>query len=150
MRRFAALVLAAVLASPAAAQAPVSKPLPGILAKFSSLFTSDFSGAAALAMSIPGLPDGVGARCWAHGWGPVGQVITAHPLALTGQLATDVEATRLLTIALNNLCANPDCTQVFTQQANAVATLGTGITPPSFTALCAKVPGIVSTPASAN
>ena len=120
--------------------------LTGLLSQFSNLFSSDFDEAAKLAISIPGLPDGVGNRCWANGWTPIGQVIKAHPLALTGHLATDAEARRIMIIALNNLCSNTDCTQVFTEEGNAVATLGLGIPIPSFTNLCAKVPSIRSTP----
>jgi hypothetical protein len=146
MRLIIAAALTAATLSSTLAQSPA--PLPGLLSKFSTLFQSDFASAAKLAGEIPGLPDGVGQRCWSNGWGPVGQVIAAHPTPLTGKLATDAEARRLLVIALGNLCSNTDCTQVFAEEANATAALTLGVPIPSFNALCAKVPGLKSTPLS--
>lgn len=179
MTRIATIALALLLASPALAQTnrKAAQPLTGnpiedignaikgqtgqatagaaiqnLLAKpFQDLanFIGDDSAAAiALSTAVPELQDGHGQQCW-MAMRQFGEVAKAHPVPLTFKVQTDVEAFRLLLMAANNLCANPHCTQVFADMANAVQTMApinASIPVPSLNGICAKVPQVAVVP----
>lgn len=127
-------------------------PLSGPLQDIIGFFSSDFGEAATLAVQIPALQDGNGQACWTQA-ASVSALLKAHPLPVTFKTATDLEALRLLNMSVNNMCANPGCTQMFTDFSNGISSLGLSIPIPSLTALCTKFPTIVKgvvTPASAS
>ena len=128
--------------SPALAQ-PKSSPING-LAQWSA---DDIAAAQALATSVPGLQDPVGAACWTS-FGGLVNLLKAHPLPLTLKVATDFEALRLTAIALNQICANPNCGQMWTDLQNAQASLSIVPLPFSMQSLCSRVVVIGSSPAS--
>lgn len=89
----------------------------------------DAEKAIALSTSIPGLQDGHGQQCWIMARNFTA-VIKAHPLPLTGQGMSDLEAGRLLAASANQLCGDSHCTQVFTDlknQAVILAQAGFGV-----------------------
>ena len=134
------------------AQAGAAGALTGALGDIVQFFATDFDDAAKLATEIPALQDNNGKACWTQA-SSIGALLRIHPLPLTFKAATDFEALRLFSMAVNQMCANPACTQVFTDLSNGVAQVGVGIPIPSLTSLCAKVPNItpgapVATPAS--
>jgi hypothetical protein len=102
---------------------------------------ADISGAITLSTQIPGLQDPVGNACWQQ-FGPIGDLMKAHPLVLSGKAASDIEGLRLLAIGLNQICANPNCGQMFVDATNAVTALAAVPLPISLQSLCAKVPVI--------
>lgn len=109
---------------------------------------SDSEAAISLSTVVPELQDGHGQQCWIA-TRQFGEVIKAHPVPLTLKAQTDLEAFRLLTMAANNLCANPHCTQVFADLGNAVQTMAPinySIPVPSLHDLCAKVPQVAVVP----
>lgn len=123
---------------------PFSGPLQDIL----NFFASNFDEAAALAVQIPELQDGNGQACWIKA-SSIGKLVKLHPLPATFKAAPDFEALRLLGMSVNNLCADPHCTQVFTDLSNGVQQLGLNVPIPSLTTLCTKFPTIVQAAAVA-
>lgn len=123
---------------------PFSGPLQDIL----NFFASNFDEAAALAVQIPELQDGNGQACWIKA-SSIGKLVKLHPLPVTFKAAPDFEALRLLGMSVNNLCADPHCTQVFTDLSNGVQQLGLNVPIPSLTTLCTKFPTIVQAAAVA-
>jgi hypothetical protein len=102
---------------------------------------ADISGAITLSTQIPGLQDPVGNACWLQ-FNGIGELLKVHPLPLNLKLASDIEAFRLLAIGMNQICANPNCGQMFldaTNTVNALAPVPLGI---SLASICAKVPVI--------
>jgi hypothetical protein len=124
-------------------------PLHSPFLDIANLGTEDNGDAIKLSTQIAGLQDGNGQACWTT-LQSFAQVVKAHPIPATFHVATDIEALRLLSMATNNVCKNPACTQVFTELGNGVQQLaGSNISVPSLTSLCAKVPQIaVVAPAS--
>jgi hypothetical protein len=102
---------------------------------------ADISGAITLSTQIPGLQDPVGNACWQQ-FGPIGDLMKAHPLVVSGKAASDIEGLRLLAIGLNQICANPNCGQMFVDATNAVTALAAVPLPISLQSLCSKVPVI--------
>lgn len=101
--------------------------------------SDDIDNAAALSITVPALQDTVGQACWKT-FGALGAVVKAHPLPLTLQLASDVEAGRLFLMAIKAVCKEPNCSQMFNDLQNQIGAL-TPIPPAaSFTAICAKIP----------
>ena len=94
-----------------------------------------------LSTSIAGLNDPVGNACWQQ-FGPLGELIKAHPLLVSGKAASDIEALRLAAIGLNQICANPNCGQMFVDATNAASAIGGNQLNVSLQSLCAKVPVI--------
>ncbi len=82
----------------------------------------DAENAIALSTSIPGLQDGHGQQCWIMARNFTA-VIKAHPLPLTGQGMSDLEAGRLMAASANQLCGDSHCTQVFTDLKNQAVIL---------------------------
>jgi hypothetical protein len=119
--------------------------LGGAMGDVITFFSTDFDNAATLATEIPGLQDNNGKACWMRA-SSIGTLLKAHPLPLTLKAATDLEALRLFSMAINQMCADPACTQVFTDLSNGIAQIGVGIPIPSLTSLCAKVPTITPGP----
>jgi hypothetical protein len=114
---------------------PLSKPLQDLAA----FISSDASAAIALSTAIPELQDPNGGACWV-GFETAAKVFTAHPVPLTLQAMTDVEALRLLIMASNKLCANAACTVVFADLANVAQTASPVPLPiPSLQQLCSKI-----------
>jgi hypothetical protein len=117
----------------------------------SDLIGDDVSGAIALSTAIPNIQDGHGQQCWIA-LRDFTDVSKAHPLPLTGQIATDLQAIRLQAIAANQLCSNIHCTQMFTDysaMAQAVASAAVGAIGtlgakalPSLSDACSKIPQI--------
>ncbi len=137
----AALIVA--LVSPAMAQTKVSglqlaAPLQNIISILQNWGPDDINGAEALATQIEGLQDPVGKACWAS-FANLGAVTKAHPLPLTVHLATDLEAVRLFAMALKQVCANPNCTQLFADLKNQIATLAPLKTPFQIGSICASI-----------
>jgi len=124
-----------------------SSPFTGIINDAINFFASDFSDAQALATQIPALQDVNGAACWKQATS-ISVLLKAHPLILTAKPASDFEAMRLFAMSINQMCANPACTQVFTDLSNGIAQMGATIPIPSLTQLCSKVPTIVEPAAS--
>lgn len=109
---------------------------------------ADIGGAATLSMQIPGLQDPVGNACWKQ-LAPVQALIKAHPLPVTLKIASDIEALRLAAIAMNQVCANPNCGQMFVDATNAATAIAGVPIPVSLGSLCAKVPVIGTSVAAA-
>lgn len=117
----------------------------------SDMIGDDVDNAILLATAIPNLKDGHGQQCWIA-LRDFTNVSKAHPLPLTGQIATDLQAIRLQAIAANRLCSNIHCTQMFTDysaMAQAVATAAMGglgtlgaKALPSLSDACSKIPQI--------
>lgn len=108
---------------------------------------ADFSDAATLATEIPALQDNVGAACWAQ-FSPIQALIKLHPLPVTLKAATDIEALRLLGIALNQVCSNPNCGSMWNDAGNAANSIAGVPIPVSLTSICSKIP-VISTAAAA-
>ena len=110
---------------------------------------ADVDTATTLSTQIPALQDNVGKACWTQ-FGPIQALIKAHPLPITFKLASDIEAARLLAIALNQICANPNCGQMWVDAGNAASAI-TGqaglALPMSLTSVCAHVPVIATSAA---
>lgn len=160
MKRIVIAILALALAGPAFAQARKDRlGVPGgiinspsdtvaaIEAKQTTDITkfltdlADISGAITLSTQIPGLQDPVGNACWLQ-FNGIGELIKAHPSPLNLKLASDWEALRLLAIGLNQVCANPNCGQMFVDATNTVGALAPISTGLSLQSICAKVPVI--------
>lgn len=109
----------------------------------------DTADAIQLATAIPGLEDTVGAACW-KSFDQLSQVLKLHPLPLTLKVATDIEAARLAAMALNQVCTNPNCGQMWTDAENTAAALSIVPMPFSITSLCAKIPAIGQAAAAAT
>lgn len=117
----------------------------------SNFIGDDAENAITLSTSIPGVQDGHGQQCWIAARNFTA-VFKAHPLPLTGQAMTDLEALRLLAISSKQLCEDTHCTQVFTDFKNmaitvAQATVGAiGATAvrsaPSLQDICTQVPNV--------
>jgi hypothetical protein len=101
----------------------------------------DTADAIKLATGVPGLQDTVGAACWAS-FDQLSQLLKLHPLPITLKVATDIEAARLAAMALNQVCTNPNCGQMWTDAENTAAALAMTPIPFSLTSLCAKIPAI--------
>ena len=143
MKKLALALAIALTTTSALAQPKTTPPING-LAQWSA---DDIAAAQALATSVPGLQDPVGAACWGSFSGLVG-LLKAHPLPLTLKAATDFEALRLTAISLNQICANPNCGQMWTDLQNAQASLSIVPLPFSMQSLCSRVVVIGSSPAS--
>lgn len=113
----------------------------GPLANIINFFAGQFDSALALAVQFPELQDGNGAACWKRA-STLGAIIKVHPLILTGNAPVDLEAQRLFFAGLNAMCADPHCTQVFTDLGNGVQALGANISIPNFTSFCTRFPTI--------
>lgn len=113
----------------------------GPLANIVNFFAGQFDSALALAVQFPELQDGNGAACWKRA-STLGAIIKVHPLILTGNAPVDLEAQRLFFAGLNGMCADPHCTQVFTDLGNGVQALGANISIPNFTSFCTRFPTI--------
>jgi hypothetical protein len=118
----------------------------GLLSGTSSLTTfltnlAAFDEAVTLSTSIPGLQDPVGNACWQQ-FTPVQALIKAHPLPLSFKVASDIEAGRLAMIAMNQVCANPNCGQMFVDATNAAASITGAPVPISLASICSKIPVI--------
>ena len=85
--------------------------------------------------------DGNAAACWGA-MSPIATLIKAHPLPLNLKAASDLEAARLLAIAMNQVCANPNCGQMFLDVNNSIAAITPLPLPISMTSICAKIPVI--------
>lgn len=101
----------------------------------------DTADAIALSTQIPGLQDTVGNACW-KSFDGLSQVMKAHPLPVSLKIAPDIEAIRLAAMALNQICTNPNCGQMWTDAQNAATALN--VTPMQFSlpSICAKIPAI--------
>ena len=161
MKRLLIVALALAFASPALAQNRPKLPFdplnlehggPAVAKLDTEIATflnniADFGDAVTLSTSIPGLQDNVGNSCWQQ-FAPLQALVKVHPIPLTFKLATDIEALRLAAIGLNQVCANPNCGQMFVDASNAAnAIAGTQI-PVSLGSLCSKVP-VIGTAAAA-
>jgi hypothetical protein len=119
-------------------QSIIAKPLQDL----ANFINGDMAGAAALAVAIPNLQDGNGQACWTALAG-AGAVFRAHPVPLTFQGVTDLEAIRLLNMTANQVCTNSACTQVFNEVTNLIdAAAPITVAIPSLASLCSKIPEI--------
>lgn len=119
-------------------QSIIAKPLQDLV----DFINGDMAGAAALAVAIPNLQDGNGQACWLALAG-AGAVFKAHPVPLTFQGVTDLEAIRLLNMTANQVCTNSACTQVFNEATNLIEAGAPMPVPiPSLSTLCSKIPEI--------
>jgi hypothetical protein len=109
----------------------------------------DTADAIKLATAVPSLQDTVGAACW-KSFDGLSQVLKAHPLPVTLKLAADIEAMRLTAMALNQICTNPNCGQMWTDAANTASALSVAPLPFSLTSLCSRVPAIGALAAAAT
>ena len=170
MKKLFVVVLGLLLAGPALAQTAIPRPrLPAITGNPIKDIQTDIQGAQtsenklltqvgtdvanfltnlaaipdaiALSTSIPGLQDPVGNACWQQ-FGPLGELIKSHPLVISGKAAADLEALRLAAIGLNQICANPNCGQMFIDATNAAAAIAPMANGISLQSICAKIPVI--------
>ena len=170
MKRILILALATLLAGPALAQTRqkdilgipggiINSPhttLSNIEAKQTQDITqflvdlADISGAITLSQQIPALQDPVGNACWLQ-FNGIGELLKIHPSPLNLKLASDWEALRLLAIGLNQVCANPNCGQMFVDATNAVGALAPIQNGISLASICSKIPviGTSAVPTSA-
>lgn len=100
---------------------------------------ADLDAAIALSASITGMQDNVGSACWTT-FKNVANVLKAHPLPQTLRLATDIEAARLVVAGLNQICRDPNCSQIWSDMSNFASALSVVPLPISFASICAKVP----------
>jgi hypothetical protein len=110
-----------------------------IITSLSQWGEQDLAAAVALSTSIPELQDPVGSACW-KSWSAAGAVVKAHPLPLSLKLATDVEAARLVAMAIKKVCMDPNCSQVWNDILNQVAALAIVPLPVSLTSICSRIP----------
>jgi hypothetical protein len=140
MIRIAFALTLALAISPAVAQPRKAAPRQAsIITIIQNWADQDVQAAIALATSVDGLPDPVGAACW-RTWASAGGVLKAHPLPLTLKLATDVEAARLVAMAIKKVCMDPNCSQVWNDILNQVAALAIVPLPVSLTSICSRIP----------
>ena len=90
----------------------------------------------------------MGNACWLQ-FNGIGELLKIHPSPLNLKLASDWEALRLLAIGLNQVCANPNCGQMFVDATNAVGALAPIQTGISLASICSKIP-VVGTSAVAT
>ena len=162
MKKLIVLALATLLAGPTLAQTPRPRDALGVpggiirtptqtvaaitgtvsedITKFLTDL-ADISGAITLSTQIPGLQDPVGNACWIQ-FNGIGELLKAHPSPLNLKVASDWEALRLLAIGLNQVCANPNCGQMFVDATNAVSALAPIPNGLSLQSICSKVPVI--------
>lgn len=100
--------------------------------------SADNDAAIALATAVPDLQDPIGATCWKTFAG-LGEVVQKHPLPMTLRLASDIEAARLIQMAIKKVCAEPACNQVWNDMQNQVAALAPISTPFTLQSICSKV-----------
>lgn len=127
---------------------PLSGTITSALNALANLVNEDEQGALTLSTQIPGLQDYVGQACWSK-IALIGQVVKAHPVPVTLQVATDIEALRLVGMALNNICADPNCGSMWNDAQNVATAINPVPLPLSFTSICAKVPVLSTLKASA-
>lgn len=120
---------------PSPARAASSNPLNAI----GAWADADVSAAVAASTQFPELQDQVGKACWGQ-ISTLAKLVKAHPLPATLHLATDIEYARLDQGALNLICRNPNCAQVWNDMSNVVQSLSVSPLPLSFASLCSKVP----------
>jgi hypothetical protein len=99
----------------------------------------DVNGAETMATSIPNLQDPVGQACWQQ-FQALGTIVKQHPLPLSFKVAQDLEAARLFTMAIKNVCKTPSCTQMFADLSNQIGAFTPIPTGLSLSAVCAKIP----------
>lgn len=108
-------------------------------------FSDGMDKAEALSLAVPSIQDGNGHDCAVAGQ-QLMSVLKAKPEIISGHAAADLEGLRITVAAFHNICANAACQKVFSEGDNAIATLGIGITIPTFEAFCAKLPAIAIVP----
>jgi hypothetical protein len=123
----------------AAGRKAIANPIINAFNALSALVEKDGDGAVKLSTQIPELQDYVGQACFTQ-IALIGQVVQAHKLPATLAIATDFEAARLVGMALNRICANPNCGQVWTDVQNVVTAINPGVIPVSLPSICAKIP----------
>jgi hypothetical protein len=133
-----AIALGLALAAPPA-HAQTKRVASPLINSLSTWADADIAAAAALAISIPNLEDPVGAACWKT-WQAAGAVVKSHPLPLTLKLASDIQAARLVAMAIKKVCMDPNCSQVWNDIQNQVAALSVLPIGFSLTTICAKIP----------
>jgi hypothetical protein len=142
MIRIVVALAVALAISPAVAQPrkPAAPPRQAsIVTIIQNWADQDVQAAIALATSVDGLPDPVGAACW-RTWASAGGVLKAHPLPLTLKLATDVEAARLVAMAIKKVCMDPNCSQVWNDIQNQVTALAIVPLPVQLASVCSRIP----------
>jgi len=122
----------------AVAAVPAFKPLQDLAA----FIGDDIDEAIRLSTAIDGMKDGHGQQCLI-GLRDLGAVIKQHPTPVSFRLASDLEALRLQQMAINKLCSNVHCTQVFGDVTNFIQSASPIPLPiPSLHDICAKIPQI--------
>ena len=101
-----------------------------IFARIASLATQDFTNAAAESIAEPTVQDGNGYVC-ATAWQPLANIIKRHPNILTGQIADDIEARRLVIGAFGKICKVEACRTVASDEA-AIAAKAASVLPVSL------------------
>jgi hypothetical protein len=132
-----ALAISPAVAQPRKAAAPPRQA--SIITIIRNWADQDVQAAIALATSVDGLPDPVGAACWKT-WAGASGVLKAHPLPLTLKLATDVEAARLVAMAIKKVCMDPNCSQVWNDILNQVTALAIIPLPVQLASVCSRIP----------
>jgi hypothetical protein len=132
-----ALAISPAVAQPRRVAAPPRQA--SIITIIQNWADQDVQAAIALATSVDGLPDPVGAACW-RTWASAGGVLKAHPLPLTLKLATDVEAARLVAMAIKKVCMDPNCWQVWNDILNQVTALAIVPPPVHLASVCSRIP----------
>jgi hypothetical protein len=132
-----ALAISPAVAQPRKAAAPPRQA--SIITIIQNWADQDVQAAIALATSVDGLPDPVGAACWKT-WAGASGVLKAHPLPLTLKLATDVEAARLVAMAIKKVCMDPNCSQVWNDILNQVTALAIIPLPVQLASVCSRIP----------
>ena len=133
------LLALAIALAPHHAHAQGRRALGNPLNLLGSWADQDVQAAIAASTAFPSLQDNVGQACWTQ-ISTLAALVKAHPLPATFHLATDIEYARLDQAALNEICRNPSCAQVWSDMANNAQALSVLPLPFSFTSLCAKVP----------
>ena len=112
-------------------------------------FSQGVDEAETLSIAVPSIQDGNGHDC-AVAAKTLMSVLKVHPDVISGHAAADVEGLRVTIAAFHQICDNVACQKVFSEAANAVATLGVGVTVPIFPAFCAKLPAVSIVPPAAT
>jgi hypothetical protein len=65
-------------------------------------------------------------------------IVDAHPVPLTFNLAADLEAARLLVMAVKQVCVKPECSQMWNDLQNQIGAFNPIAAPVSLASICAK------------
>lgn len=121
-----ALLLALIVFAPGGAHAQqkvVGFLVPNLFQAIGQWTTDDLDAAIKMADDNG---DPIGSACWKV-WQGAANVVKVHPIPLTAKLASDIEAARLVSLAIDRVRADPNCAGVWMYVQNKLGPLGLAI-----------------------